>query len=129
MLWPDATVLTRPLRILLPSPDAATLADPAVSASVFGCQRDAFTDVDGLLADAEILAEPWGFRPEEIGIPTHFWHGDADENFHHSLGANLARRIPDARFTLVEGEGHFSLAIRRIHAVLAALGTATETAL
>ena len=121
MFWAEASRFLPPLRILLPRPDAEALADPAYFDVIFRCQRDAFANLDGLFTDASIYAEPWGFRPEEIRVPVHFWHGLEDANFHHSLAADLAERIPGARLTLVENEGHFSLPIRRVRELLAAI--------
>ena len=118
MFWRDAVRFFPPLRIVLPNSDAEVIAQPELFDIIFGCQRDAFENVDGLFADAAIYAEPWGFRPEEIRVPVRVWHGREDVNFHHMLTSNLARRIPGANFTLVEGEGHFSLPIRRVRDVL-----------
>ena len=53
-------------------------------------------------------AEPWDFAVEGIRVPVRVWHGRFDRNFHWSLAADLAARIPGARFRLVD-EGHYSL--------------------
>lgn len=121
MFWSEAARFFPPLRIVLPTADAEVIAQQELFDVVFGCQRDAFANVDGLFADAAIYAEPWGFRVEDIRVPVHIWHGREDANFHHTLASNLASRIPGASFTLVEGEGHFSLPIRRARDVLDAL--------
>ena len=126
MFWAEAARFLPPLRISLPRPDAEALADPAYFDVIFGCQRDAFANLDGLFTDAEIYAEPWGFRPEEIEVPVHFWHGLEDANFHHSLASDLAARIPGAELTLVENEAHFSLPIRRVREVLANIKCGSE---
>ena len=119
LFWQGAARFLPPLRIFLPRPDAEALSDPTYFDVIFGCQRDAFADLDGLFTDAKIYAEPWGFRPEEILVPVHFWHGKDDANFHHSLASELAARIPGALLNLVENEAHFSLPIRRVREVLA----------
>ena len=121
MFWAEAARFLPPLRIFLPRPDAEALSDPAYFDVIFGCQRDAFTNLDGLFIDAKIYAEPWGFCPEEIRVPVQFWHGLEDANFHHTLASDLAARIPGARLTLVENEAHFSLPIRRVREVLASI--------
>ena len=124
MFWAEAARFLPPLRIFLPRPDAEALSDPAYFDVIFGCQRDAFANLAGLFTDAKIYAEPWGFRPEEIRVPVQFWHGLEDANFHHTLASDLAARIPGARLTLVENEAHFSLPIRRVREVLAAIANA-----
>jgi pimeloyl-ACP methyl ester carboxylesterase len=126
MMWPDALRFLQPLRIILPRADAQAIEDPENFASVFGCQRDAFQDVDGLYADAELYAEPWGFAPEAIQIPVQFWHGRDDSNFHYSLAVALASRVPQGRLELVENEGHFSLPINQADAIVAALAKSAK---
>jgi pimeloyl-ACP methyl ester carboxylesterase len=123
MFWADACAFTPPLRILLPRPDAEVLQDPGYFEGVFGCQREAFVDVDGVFADATIYAKPWGFRPEEIRLPVAFWHGRDDANFHYSMAEELAARIPGATLRIVEHEGHYSLPINQADAIVAALAS------
>jgi pimeloyl-ACP methyl ester carboxylesterase len=122
--WRPSAKLLQPLRVLLPQPDSAALADRASFDIVFGSQRDAFTNVDGLFDDASLYIQPWGFALEKIRIPVHFWHGRADSNFHFSLAEQLAARVPGAVLRLVENEGHYSLPIRQADAILAALAAA-----
>jgi pimeloyl-ACP methyl ester carboxylesterase len=110
--------------MVLPRPDADTLADRAHFDEVFGCNRDAFLDVAGLFEDAALYAQPWGFAPESVHVPVQFWHGREDSNFHWSLAEQLAARIPGATLRMVEDEGHFSLPIRQAAAILAALRNA-----
>lgn len=121
MFWREAPCFFLPLRMMLPAADRAMIEQSELFDVIFGCQRDAFANVDGLFADAAIYAEPWGFRPEEIRVPVHVWHGREDANFHPALSRDLSNRIPGARFTLVDNEGHFSLPIRRVRDVLDAL--------
>jgi len=49
----------------------------------------------------------WPFDPAEIRPPVHLWYGSGDASPFHSpdLGASLARRIPGAARTVVEGAG------------------------
>jgi pimeloyl-ACP methyl ester carboxylesterase len=119
--WESALAFFPPTRHFLPRADADVLADPDHFAGVFGCQRDAFEDVDGLFADAAIYAQPWGFCPEEIQVPVQFWHGREDGNFHYSMAVSLAARIPRAHLRLVDGEGHYSLPINHADRIVAAL--------
>ena len=73
---------------------------------------------DGIFHDARIYAEPWGFDLAEIRVPVWLWHGREDRNFHWPLAERLAVRIPGCRTTMVDGEGHYSLIIRRHSEVL-----------
>ena len=58
------------------------------------------------MQDIAIQARPWGFRLEEVAVPTRLWHGDRDEivPLHHSEHA--ARAISGAELTIFGGEGH-----------------------
>jgi len=73
---------------------------------------------DGVFHDAAIYAQPWGFDPAEIRVPVNIWHGTEDRNFRPELAKELASRIPHARLHILEGEGHYSLIMRRIGEML-----------
>ena len=48
----------------------------------------------------------WGFRLQDVSIPVHVWHGDADKNVPFLHGKAMAERIPGAEFHACTGEGH-----------------------
>jgi len=62
----------------------------------------------GVVEEGQLYLHPWDFEPEEVALPTAFWHGSADPFFHWSLAEKLASRIPGATFEQVPGEGHFT---------------------
>ena len=78
----------------------------------------------GLMVDAEIYAQPWGFPLEEIKVPVRLWHGKKDRSFHWQLAQSLGERFPVCARHMVEGEGHYSLPIRHMNAILADLKSA-----
>ena len=81
------------LKLLQPC-DAAVMRDIAAFEACFESQRQAWrASADGLMADAEIYAQPWGFPLEEIEVPVRLWHGRKDRSFHWEL-ARVARRAP-----------------------------------
>lgn len=110
----------RPLLLKLLQPcDARVMRDIAAFEACFESQRQAWrASADGLMADAEIYAQPWGFRLEEIRVPVRLWHGKKDRSFHWSLAQSLGERLPHCRQHLVESEGHYSLPIRRMREIL-----------
>ena len=109
------------LRGALYGPDKETLADPAISKMCYDGFRGAWGPYrDGVFEDAEIYTQPWGFPLEEIRAPVRVWHGTEDHNFSHTL-TGYARRIPQCELHIVEGEGHYSLPIRRTREILADL--------
>ncbi len=112
------------LKLLQPC-DAAVMRDVAAFEACFESQRQAWrASADGLMTDAEIYAQPWGFPLEEIQTPVRLWHGRKDRSFHWELGRSLGERLPHCSTRLVEGEGHYSLPIRHMHEILADLQSA-----
>lgn len=116
----------RPLLLKLLQPcDANVMRDIAAFEACFESQRQAWrTSADGLMIDAEIYAQPWGFRLEEIEAPVRLWHGKKDRSFHWQLAESLGQRIPRCHLRLVENEGHYSLPIRHMREILADLQSA-----
>ncbi|HEY2711715.1 MAG TPA: alpha/beta hydrolase [Chthoniobacterales bacterium] len=116
----------RPLLLKLLQPcDANVLRDIAAFEACFESQRQAWrASADGLMVDAEIYAQPWGFPLEEIHVPVRLWHGKKDRSFHWSLADSLGKRLPKCTPRMVEGEGHYSLPIRHMHEILADLRSA-----
>ena len=76
---------------------------------------------DGVFHDARIYAAPWGFKLEEIRVPVRVWHGREDRNFRWQLAEEMAARIPNCRTRMIDGEGHYSLIMRRHREVLSDL--------
>jgi pimeloyl-ACP methyl ester carboxylesterase len=66
----------------------------------------------GATWDIVLWARPWGFRLEEIQVPTSLWHGEADTNVPVTMGRAIARAIPNCQATFVPGEGHLSLILK-----------------
>ncbi len=106
------------LKLLQPC-DANVMRDIAAFEACFESQRQAWiASADGLMIDAEIYAQPWGFPLEEVRVPVQLWHGKKDRSFHWELARSLGKRLPDCREQIVEGEGHYSLPIRHMHEIL-----------
>jgi pimeloyl-ACP methyl ester carboxylesterase len=62
--------------------------------------------IEGYVQDELILTvRPWGFRPEEISVPAHLWHGERDTLAPVGGARYLAAVIPrcDARYFPEEG--------------------------
>ncbi len=116
----------RPLLLQLLQPcDANVMRDIAAFEACFESQRQAWrASADGLMTDAEIYAQPWGFSLEEIKVPVRLWHGKKDRSFHWELARSLGERLPCCTGHLVEGEGHYSLPIRHMGEILADLKSA-----
>ncbi|MEO5754836.1 MAG: alpha/beta hydrolase [Chthoniobacterales bacterium] len=110
----------RPLLLKFLQPcDANVMRDIAAFEACFESQRQAWrVSAEGLMIDAEIYARPWGFPLEEVQVPVRLWHGKKDRSFHWSLAESLGKRLPHCSPRMVEGEGHYSLPIRHMNAIL-----------
>jgi pimeloyl-ACP methyl ester carboxylesterase len=112
------------LKLLQPC-DANVMRDIAAFEACFESQRQAWrASAEGLMIDAEIYAQPWGFRLEEIRVPVRLWHGKKDRTFHWPLAQSLGERLPLCHKYLVENEGHYSLPIRHMREILEDLRSA-----
>ncbi|MDQ3632593.1 MAG: hypothetical protein M3417_15250, partial [Actinomycetota bacterium] len=59
--------------------------------------------------DVRLAMTPWGFAPEEVRGKVHWWHGERDPFVSLAEARAVAARMPDCRFTVLAGEGHFFL--------------------
>ncbi len=113
------------LRLALQRMDAEALHDRRAFEACFESSRLAWrASLEGLIADAEIYARPWGFPLEEIRMPVRLWHGRNDRTFSAQLAETIAPRFQDSRLRIVESAGHYSLPIRHMEQILADLLTA-----
>ena len=110
----------RPLLLKFLQPcDANVLRESRAFEVCFESARQAWrSSAAGVMVDAEIYATPWGFSLEEVRVPVTLWHGTKDRTFAPRMAEHVATRLPDCKFHLVDGAGHYSLPIRYIHQVL-----------
>ena len=88
--------------------DLAVYREPAFAAAFAAAVDEGFVQgPDGFARDALLAMQRWPFDPAEIRAPVHLWYGSLDASPFHSLdhGASLARRIPGAARTVIEGAG------------------------
>jgi pimeloyl-ACP methyl ester carboxylesterase len=92
----------------LPEVDRVLLARDDFRAVI----RESFAEavrqgVRGWADDDLAFANPWGFDPEDVGVEVRLWQGELDVLAPRAHGEYVARRLPSARFELLEGGGHF----------------------
>ena len=117
-----APIRLRPLllKMLLLRPcDASSLRDNAAFEAIFESQRRAWRgSAEGIMTDAQIYAQPWGFAFEDVRVPVRLWHGREDRAFAVRLAEEVANRLPNCKARFMENEGHYSLPIRYMREIL-----------
>ena len=116
---------SRPFLLKLLQPcDASCLRDERAFEACFESQRRAWeASADGVLADAEIYAQPWGFSLSEIRVPVRLWHGELDRAFSAALARQMVKATPNCRARFLTDAGHYSTPIRHMREILADLIT------
>ena len=108
------------LKMLMLRPcDAESLRDAAAFEAIFESQRRAWRgSTEGVMADAQIYAQPWGFAIEDVRVPVRLWHGKEDRAFSVHLAEEVAKRLPNCKAYFVDDAGHYSLPIRHMREIL-----------
>jgi pimeloyl-ACP methyl ester carboxylesterase len=108
------------LKMLMLRPcDAESLRDTEAFEAIFESQRRAWRgSAEGVMADAQIYAQPWGFAIEDVRVPVRLWHGKEDRAFSVHLAEEVAKRLPNCKARFVDDAGHYSLPIRRMREIL-----------
>jgi pimeloyl-ACP methyl ester carboxylesterase len=102
--------------------DAESLRDAAAFEAIFESQRRAWRgSAEGVMSDAQIYAQPWGFSLEDIRVPVRLWHGTQDRAFSIRLAEEIAERLPNCKARFIDNAGHYSLPIRYMREILADL--------
>jgi pimeloyl-ACP methyl ester carboxylesterase len=94
-----------------PAADQAILADPEVHARFEAATLETVSrGPDGYAHDLFLLyVAPWGFRPEEIQVPTQIWHGNEDAAVSPRIADFFAETIPGSRLHMLPQAGHLLL--------------------
>ena len=92
----------------VPEVDRAILARPDFRAII----RESFVEAvlqgsRGWADDDLAFAKQWGFALEDVTAEVRLWQGELDVLAPRSHGEYVASRLPNARFELLEGGGHF----------------------
>jgi pimeloyl-ACP methyl ester carboxylesterase len=114
--WPELAM--RAASGQLPSSDIEILSRPNVkSAYIDNYRRSPSTSALAAAQDFALFASDWGFRLEDITVPTNIWHGDDDRNVPISHGRLQAERIPGSLLHECPGQGHM-LVVDRLEEIL-----------
>jgi pimeloyl-ACP methyl ester carboxylesterase len=114
----QAADIVSSMESLLPDVDRAVLTGEYGEDLAAGFREATRTGVDGWLDDDLAFARPWGFSLSEISVPTMIWQGSADLMVPFAHGQWLASRLPAASAHLEDGEGHLSVGLGKLDAML-----------
>ena len=114
----QAADIVAAMRSLLPDVDRTALTGEFGADMAAGFREAVRTGVDGWLDDDLAFVRPWGFSLAEISVPAMIWQGSADLMVPFAHGQWLASRLPAASSHLEDGEGHLSVGLGKLDAML-----------
>lgn len=107
-----------------PPADRRVLADPGFRALFIESTAEALRQGGrGAAWELTLLARPWDFRLQDVPIPVRIWQGLADNIVPAAIAQHLAAVLPNSECHYLPDEGHLSLIVRHLDAVLADLRT------
>ena len=119
LLNADADGVLAVLGGLLPDVDRACLTGEVVEDAAASMAESVSVSVDGWLDDDLAFAKPWGFDLGALApVRLSIWQGDADLMVPFAHGQWLAGQLPGARVHLLAGEGHLSIGVGHVDAIL-----------
>jgi pimeloyl-ACP methyl ester carboxylesterase len=109
----------------LPAPDQAMLTQAEFQQGFITMVREALRGGPrGAQCDTALMVSPWDFRPQDIRVAVHLWHGEADANAPLAMGRYITAAIPNSRLSSYPGEGHLSLMAKYAKEILSVLTAA-----
>jgi pimeloyl-ACP methyl ester carboxylesterase len=92
----------------MPAVDQAIIGRPEIRANLATSFREAFRRGGRAVAqEFHPLAQPWGFRLEEVAVPVRLWHGDADTVVPVGMAHVQACALPHGSLEIRPGAGHY----------------------
>jgi pimeloyl-ACP methyl ester carboxylesterase len=114
----DAAGVIEGLTTLLSEVDRAVLTAEFGQDMAAGFTEGLSTGVDGWVDDDLAFVAGWGFTLAEITVPTFVWQGSEDLMVPFAHGEWLAANVPGATAHLQRGEGHLSIGVGALDAML-----------
>jgi pimeloyl-ACP methyl ester carboxylesterase len=104
------------------APDRKSFLRPEVARVLTDSLMEAFHQgARGPACDGSLIGQGWGFRPEDITLPVHLWHGELDQEVPVRVARETARRLPHCRAAVYPDDGHISLIADHGQEIVAAL--------
>ncbi|GAA3436732.1 alpha/beta fold hydrolase [Kutzneria kofuensis] len=118
LLTSDPEAVANGMKTLLPPVDLPLMTAELGEDIAFQFAEGLAPGPDGWIDDDLAFVKPWGFDLARISVPTFVWHGDADLMVPFSHGQWLAGHIPGVTAHLLAGEGHLSIGVGSLDAML-----------
>jgi pimeloyl-ACP methyl ester carboxylesterase len=104
--------------------DRAVLGRPPVRTALLATLREAARQGAGAWAEEFALyVQDWGFDARSVRVPVSVWHGECDRVVAPAAGRALAGQLPNCQARFLADEGHYSLPLRHMTDIFAALRT------
>ena len=114
----DTEAVTKGMETMLPPADLPMMTAELGQDIAGQFAEGLATGVDGWLDDDLAFVTPWGFELDAISVPTFLWHGSEDLFVPFSHGQWLAEHVPGVAAHLLPGEGHLSIGVGTLDAML-----------
>jgi pimeloyl-ACP methyl ester carboxylesterase len=126
LAWLAPKALFRLLFASAAGADKALAADPEFQARLTPVLRSCFLGcVRGYARDVGAYVQPWSDTLADITVPTHLWHGDADNWSPPQMAHYLASAMPGYSSTQsFNGLSHYSCLYRAVPEICRLLGRA-----
>ncbi len=99
--------IIRSMSLVAPWGDRKILSQAEVRRTQIDGLTEAFRrGAQGAASELALLSRPWGFAVQEIKVPVHLWHGEADVIVPVRMGHYLADHIPYCQARFIPGAGH-----------------------
>jgi pimeloyl-ACP methyl ester carboxylesterase len=94
----------------IPELDRQTITQTDIQAMLIASLPEAFRQGGaGVVEEIVRISLPWQFDSSAIKMPIWIWQGSADTVVLPALSQELANSLPQTRYVVFPGEGHFSL--------------------
>lgn len=95
--------------LVSPPADRALLARPEVKAMFLDdLLNGSRKQMAAPFSDVVVFARDWGFHLDQVKVPVHWWHGDADHIVPFAHGQHVVARLPEAELYSLPGESHLA---------------------
>lgn len=102
--------------------DQLALRDPELFRILMASGRTGITSAArAVTTDGNIYSSDWGIDLKSVLYPIHYWHGGRDLNIPHTMVEKFVCQIPNARLTILEEDGHYSLPLLESDRILGEL--------